>query len=264
MVTNRATILRHLRTLVAGGHREAASDRELLRRFTEARDEDAFEALVRRHGSMVLNLRRRVLGNHHDAEDASQAAFLLLAQKAPSVRWRESVIGWLHQAALHTALKLQTAIRRRARREGRLTPCTAPDPLAELTVRELQRALDEELARLPDTYRSVLLLCCLQGRTRDEAAQQLGWTLGQVKDRLERGREKLRRRLAQRGLTLSTALATLALTRESVAATFARTTCQAAMRLATGEAMPAGTSPAVPLLVSSRSQPGLALNWACP
>jgi RNA polymerase sigma factor (sigma-70 family) len=254
MGTNRATILRHLRTLVAAGHAEAASDRELLRRFSAARDEDAFEALVRRHGSMVLSLCRRVLGNLHDAEDASQAVFLLLAQKASCVHWRESVIGWLHKAAVHTSLKLQTAIRRRARREGRLTPKPAPDPLAELTVRELQRALDEELARLPDKYRSVLLLCCLQGRTRDEAAQQLGWTLGQVKDRLELGREKLHRRLAQRGLVLSTALATLVLTREGLAATFARATCQAALRLATGGALASGISPAVTLLVKGANR----------
>jgi RNA polymerase sigma factor (sigma-70 family) len=183
--------------------RDAAdlTDRQLLERFAGRRDQTAFALLVRRHGPMVLGVCRRVLRHHHDAEDAFQAAFLVLARKASSVCWQESAGGWLFRVAYHLALKMKTgADRRRA--------C----PLPEMAVAdsgadgELRAALDEELSRLPEKYRAPLLLCHCEGKTRAEAARQLGWKEGAVKIRLERGRQLLRARLTRRGLALSAVL----------------------------------------------------------
>src|SRR5262249_55595603 len=155
---------------------------------------------------MLLRVCRRVLHNGHDAEDICQAAFLLLARKAASVGWHDSVAGWLFQTAYRLSLKARTTAHRRTRHEAEARPVPSPDPVAELTVRELQAILDDELSRLPEKYRAPILLCCLEGRSRDEAARCLGWQLGAVKDRLERGRERLRVRLARRGVSLGTAV----------------------------------------------------------
>src|SRR5262249_22677992 len=196
-------LLHHIRHLAG----TPQSDRELLRRFTEQRDGTAFAALVERHGPMVLGLCRRVLQHTHDAEDAFQATFLLLARKAASLRRQEAVGNWLYGAAYRVALKARTAARRRAAREGRAEqPITPPDPASELTLREARTLLDEELARLPERLRAALVLCCLEGATRDEAARHLGWPLGTLKRRLGQARALLRVRLARRGLTLSSAL----------------------------------------------------------
>jgi RNA polymerase sigma factor (sigma-70 family) len=199
-------LLPHLRQLVARPGDET-SDRELLRRFGTHRDEAAFAEIVRRHGPMVLRVCRRVLHGGPDADDVCQAAFLLLAQQAMSARWHESVAGWLFQTAYRLSLKARTAARRRSRREALARTPPPADPLADLSARELQAVLDEELNRLPEKYRAPILLCCLEGRSRDEAARCLNWPLATVKDRLERGRERLRLRLARRRLLLGTALA---------------------------------------------------------
>jgi RNA polymerase sigma factor (sigma-70 family) len=199
------TLLPRLREFVSRSGSQTA-DRELLRRFSAEQDEAAFAEIVRRHGPMLLRVCQRVLHNDHDAEDICQAAFLLLAQKASSIRWHESVAGWLFQSVYRLSLQARKAAGRRRRHEGRLRPAPGPDPLAELTVRELEAVLDEELNRLPEKYRAPILLCCLQGRSRDEAGRCLGWTPAVVKDRLEQGRERLRARLARRGVLLGTAL----------------------------------------------------------
>jgi RNA polymerase sigma factor (sigma-70 family) len=185
---------------------DRTADRDLLRRFTAEQDEAAFAEIVRRHGPMLLRVCRRVLHNGHDAEDVRQAAFLILAQKAGALRWHESVAGWLFQTAYRLSLKARSAARRRTRREAQARPAAAPEPAAELNVREFQAVLDDELSRLPEKYRAPILLCCLEGLSRDEAARRLGWPLAAVKDRLERGREQLRRRLARRGVLMGTAL----------------------------------------------------------
>jgi RNA polymerase sigma factor (sigma-70 family) len=183
-----------------------ASDRDLLRNFAAVGDQAAFAELVRRHRAMLLRLSRRILRGDQDAEDICQAAFLLLARQAASVRWQASIAGWLYQVAYRLALKARTAAARRSRHEARAKPTVPPDPLAELTLGELQAVLDEELSRLPEKYRAPILLCCLEDRSRDEAARCLGWPIAAVKDRLEQGRERLRARLARRGLPLGTAL----------------------------------------------------------
>lgn len=205
-------IVAYLRKLTAGPDAGPRTDRELLRCFAGQHDQAAFTTLVERHGPMVLHLCRRLLHNWHDAEDVCQAVFLVLASKAASRRWQESVANWLYQVAYHLALKARAAAaRRRAHERRACVPPEAP-PKDDILARELQSALDDELARLPSKYRAPLVLCYLEGATRDEAAQRLGWPLGTLKSRVERGRELLRRRLAARGLTLSAALSTALLT----------------------------------------------------
>src|SRR5262249_13524141 len=147
--------------------------------------------LTHRHAAMVLAAARRVLGTAHDAEDVSQAAFLLLAKKASSNRWQASVANWLHKTAHLLALKARTAAARRARREQAAAERTPADPLAEITGRELLSVLDEELLALPESLRAPLVLCYLEGLTRDEAAGRLGCPLATLKKRLERGRDRL-------------------------------------------------------------------------
>jgi RNA polymerase sigma factor (sigma-70 family) len=234
------TLLPHLRELVSRTSSQAA-DRELLRRFSAERDEAAFTEIVRRHGPMLLRVCQRALHNGHDAEDVCQAAFLLLAQKATAIRWHDSVAGWLFQTAYRLSLKARVAGSRRAHHEARARPARQADPVAELTVGELQAALDEELSRLPGKYRAPIVLCCLEGRSRDEAASCLGWRLATVKDRLEQGRQRLRVRLARRGMLLGTALTSAWLLEGAPAAGLSpQATARAALLLATGQATLAG------------------------
>ncbi len=201
--THTSFVLQHIRRLAArdGGR---AGDGELLSRFAAARDEEAFAELVRRHGPMVLGVCRRVLRDHHEAEDALQATFLVLARKAGAIRRHESLTSWLYGVAYHLALRARAA--RRAVLPAPEGPAKGADPLAEVSGRELLGVLDEELARLPAHYRAPLLLCCLEGYTQDEAARRLGWSEGALRGRIDRGRALLRARLTRRGLTLSAAL----------------------------------------------------------
>jgi RNA polymerase sigma factor (sigma-70 family) len=210
-----ASVLGVIRRLADKCCAEHATDHDLLRRFVERRDEDAFTALLRRHGRMVLGVGLRLLHRRQDAEDVCQATFLILAQKAGTVRWRDSVANWLYGVGYRLALNARNAARRRSARERDVRPKPPSDAMAEITLRDLQAALDEELARLPAKYRAPLILCCLEGKTRDEAAQCLGVSLAAVKSRLEEGRELLRRRLARRGLALSLALGSFTLLSEA-------------------------------------------------
>lgn len=176
------------------------SDRQLLQRFTADGDQAAFAAVVRRHGPLVLDVCRRRLRHVQDAEDAFQAVFLVLAKKARAGSWQESVAGWLHEVACRVSAEARG---RQARRRSREKQMNEVLDRAAPTIPELPDVLtflDEELRRLPEKYRVPLLLCCLEGRTREEAAELLGWSPGAVKGRLERGREMLRLRLARRGV----------------------------------------------------------------
>jgi RNA polymerase sigma factor (sigma-70 family) len=175
----------------------AGSDRDLLDRYIRDRDEAAFEALVRRYGTSVWAACVRLAGG--DAEDAFQAVFLTLSRKAGTVTG--SLPAWLHAVTRRVASTLRRAARRRVATEGAAARSDVLPP-ADPTLHEAQTLLDEELSRLPERYRAVLIVCCLEGRSRDEAAAQLGWSEGQVKGRLERAREMLRARLAQRGVEL--------------------------------------------------------------
>ena len=190
-----SSLIGHIRRAVPSD-----GDGELLGRFVERRDDTALAALVKRHGPMVWGVCRRLLG-HHDAEDAFQATFIVLVRKAASVKPREMVGNWLYGVARQAALQARTAARRRAREKqvAQMSDTEAPqDRWADV-----RPILDEELSRLPDHYRAVIVLCDLEGRTRKEVARQLGCAEGTVASRLARAREMLARRLAARGVALS-------------------------------------------------------------
>src|SRR5262245_57233946 len=204
-------VLGQARKIAAVQTARGLADGELLRRFVAASDEAAFAALVDRHGPRVLGVCRRALLDRHHAEDAFQATFLVLARKAASVRDPASLPGWLHRVACTIAANARRARGRRQRHERGAAPAAPVDTAAEVTWREVRTALDEELGRLPERYRGPLILCYLDGLTRDEAAGRLGLTPGCLHGRLERGRELLRGRLARRGLALSAALGAAAL-----------------------------------------------------
>jgi RNA polymerase sigma factor (sigma-70 family) len=219
MSRQRAVLLEHVRRLAGGGLDELA-DAELLRRYAVEHDEPAFAALVRRHGPMVWHVCRRTLGHEQNAEDAFQAAFLVLARKAGSVRWCASIVPWLYAVAQRVALKAWAAGRRPAPAAGARS---AADPLEEMTARELLAALDAELAVLPEKFRGPLVLCWLEDRTQEEAAALLGTSLSTVRRRLERGKRLLQARLARRGLTPAAVLGAVALARAEARALPART-----------------------------------------
>jgi RNA polymerase sigma factor (sigma-70 family) len=236
-------VLRHLRRLADDPAGDGLSDRTLLERFARRREEAAFEILVRRHGPLVLAVCRRVLGHEHDAEDAFQAAFLVLARKVGCVRWQESVATWLYEVAYRTALKARAAQARRRKHERAAAERRAREGADPPAAEDWQAAVDAEVARLPAKYRAPVVLCYLQGRSHTEAARQLGWPEGTVKGRLARARELLRGRLARRGLALSPALAALALSPALVPAALAGSTAQAARAFATGTGLAAGVIP---------------------
>jgi RNA polymerase sigma factor (sigma-70 family) len=214
-------LLGHIRRLACAPL--PASDDELLARFVRQRDEGAFAELVRRHGPMVLGVCRRILRDADAAEDACQAAFLVLFRKAASLRSGTSLGAWLHGVARRLALQCLRAERRRRCREAKGTPpghaLEQPDPLDEVSARELLRALDEELERLAERYRLPLILCVLEGRSVPEAARQLGWSPGSVRGRLARGRACLQARLARRGLAVPAGVAGLLLAPRAAEAT---------------------------------------------
>jgi RNA polymerase sigma factor (sigma-70 family) len=192
----------------AAGGRPAgdASDTELLARYAADRDESAFAELVRRHAGMVLGVARRVLREPQDAEDVCQAAFLLLARRAGGAR-PGSVAGWLCATARLTALNARKMRARRTRAEsGAPAGLSPPTPLDQMTAADLLTAVDEELTRLPDRYRGPLVLCCLEGLARDDAARRLGVTVGTLNVQLDRGRDRLRAALAKRGIELGAVL----------------------------------------------------------
>jgi RNA polymerase sigma factor (sigma-70 family) len=181
------------------------TDAELLRCFIEHGDQAAFEALTQFHGPMVWGVCRRVLGNYHDAEEALQATFLVLARKAAAIAPPEMVGNWLYGVARRTALKAKVARSKRHAREREVTEMPEPHFSDELNHdwSELEPLLDRELARMPQKYRAPMVLCDLEGKTHQEAARHLGWPEGTVSVRIMRGRSMLAKRLRRCGLTLS-------------------------------------------------------------
>jgi RNA polymerase sigma factor (sigma-70 family) len=191
-------VLRHLRRATRPD--DSATDAELLECFVRRRDEAAFEALVRRHGPLVLGVCRRVLRNEADAEDAFQATFVVLARKAASLRQRGLLGNWLYGVAHNTALKARAMNqKRRAKEQHGAARVAAPDGAWQ----ELQGVLDEELSRLPEKYRVPIVLCDLEGKAIKDAARLLGVPQGTAASRLARGRALLARRLARHGIVLS-------------------------------------------------------------
>jgi RNA polymerase sigma factor (sigma-70 family) len=221
MATGLRQVLEHLQ---AG---EGLSDGQLLTRFIASRDEASFTTLVRRHGPMVLGVCRRVLRDFHDAEDAFQATFLVLARKAPSVLRRESVGSWLYGTAYRTALEANATIARRRCRERGMHNVPHPE-VAPAEAQDWRPVLDRELNLLPEKYRSAIVLCDLEGRTRREASRQLGVTEGTLSSRLARGRALLAKRLTKCGVALSGSALAATLGQEAVSAQLVNLTARAA------------------------------------
>jgi RNA polymerase sigma factor (sigma-70 family) len=230
---------------------DSLSDGQLLELYVARRDESAFAAIIGRHGPMVLGVCRRVALDHHDAEDAFQATFLVLVRKAASVVPRSRVGPWLYGVACRTALRVKVAaLKRRAKEKQRVALPDRPEVPRD-TWHALQPLIDQELGRLPDKYRLPVVLCDLEGRTRKETAQQLGWPEGTVSGRLARARELLARRLVRHGMLVSgeflaAALAQNAASAAGVPAALVASTLQAASLFARGQA----TSGAIPAQIT--------------
>jgi RNA polymerase sigma factor (sigma-70 family) len=202
MAAGQRNLLQRLRRASLPRDGGGMTDGELLEAYLDRRDEAAFEALVRRHGPMVLGVCRRLLRSHHDAEDAFQATFLVLVRRAASVVPREKVGNWLYGVAYRTALEARTRAARRRAREGEASDMSDREATGAESLGELRAALDEELIRLPEKYRDAIVLCELEGKTVKEAARQLGLPQGTLASRLSRGRHLLAGRLSRRGLSL--------------------------------------------------------------
>src|ERR687887_100227 len=172
MPSRYAPLLQYLHRLASPRVASTAPDAALLHRFVRQHDEAAFAALVARHGPLVLRVCGQVLQDAHAAEDCLQAVFLVLARRAASLRRPEALAGWLHGVALRVACKARVAARRVPGMPSHLPEPLDPHPgpLDALTVRELLEVLHEEVARLPERYRLPVVLCCLEGRTAEEAA----------------------------------------------------------------------------------------------
>ena len=205
--TKEGTVQRQLNTLFNIGAIRELTDGQLLERFSNRRGEVAelaFEALMQRHGPMVLRVCRAQLPDPHDTQDAFQATFLILIKKARALWIRDSLGPWLHQVAFRTASCARSNAARRRRHELRVAGMAAhllstedrPSP-------ELERVLHQEINRLPDCYRIPIVLCDLEAHTCEEAARRMGCPVGTVKSWRFRGRRRLRDRLIRLGLAPS-------------------------------------------------------------
>ncbi len=245
MAGNRSgAVVEHLRTLFSVGTVGALSDGHLLDLFVTRYDESAFAALIERHGPMgPLRLRRQILGDAHDAQDAAQAVFLVLARRARSIRRRGSLASWLHGVSLRTAAKARTSAARRRAHERRAGEMRAREE-SDWSAGEDPSwpEVHEELDRLPEKFREPIVLCHLEGLTREMAAQQLGWPLGTVQSRLARGQEQLRSRLLRRGVTFSAGLAAAGTASATMSTAWGAATARAAIRIGRGETVAAAAS----------------------
>ncbi|HZU34918.1 MAG TPA: sigma-70 family RNA polymerase sigma factor, partial [Gemmataceae bacterium] len=235
-------LLPHLRRTVLRSDGAGLTDGELLECFISGRDDSAFAALVRRHAAMVWGVCRRVLPCHQDAEDAFQSTFLVLVRKAASVTPRHMVANWLYGVAHQTALNARASAARRRARERQVTEMPEPASPEQNLWHDLQPILDQELSRLPAKYRSAIVLCDLEGKTRKEAAKQFGVPEGTLSGWLTRGRAMLAKRLARQGLAVTGGALAAVLVPSTLAAgapaSAVSTTIRAASLWAAGHAAP--------------------------
>lgn len=245
MAANRTSkVSQHLRRAALLADGAGLTDAQLLQEYLRHREEAALAALVRRHGPMVWGVCRRILSNYHDAEDAFQAAFLVFVRKAASIASPELLANWLYGVALQTALKARATSAKRHRRERQVREMPEPAVRDNDRWSDLQPILDQELSRLPDKYRIAIVLCDLQGKTRKEAARQLGVPEGTLAARLARGRKMLAQRLVRQGVSLSGGILAALLAQNtasaSVPSAVVGSTIKAASLLAAGQAATAG------------------------
>jgi RNA polymerase sigma factor (sigma-70 family) len=229
------SILRHIRTILDTQATRSLSDSQLLERFVARRDESAFGALRQRHGRLAWSVCRNILHREQDAEDAFQATFLVLARRAASIRKGESVGSWLYGVAHRVAMKAKKTAAKRVRYERSALPKPPENASQELGLRELQAILHEELQRLPEKYRTPFVLCCLEGRSRKEVAQELGWKEGTVSSRIAQARLQLQRRLTRRGVALSAVLCAAAVIPNAASAALVSKTIREVMLDAVGQ-----------------------------
>jgi RNA polymerase sigma factor (sigma-70 family) len=227
-----SSVLRCLRRAALSAGHVAVTDGELLSRFVNERDEAAFEALLLRHGAMVLGVCRRILRSEADAHDAFQATFLVFLRKAGSIQPRAMVGNWLYGVAQRTSLKARAHRRMRAMSWAveSLASCDASRDQVQVELKDL---LDRELSRLPDKYRAPVVLCELEGRSIKEAAQTLDCPAGTVASRLARGRDLLAKRLTRQGFVISGAALAALLTNEAASAAVPARLCFALIEAAT-------------------------------
>jgi RNA polymerase sigma factor (sigma-70 family) len=234
-------VIDHLRKAVLPGGEADLSDGQLLECFVRHRDEVAVAALVRRHGPMIWNVCRRVLRSHQDAEDAFQATFLVLVRKAASITSREMVANWLHAVAHQTARKARATAGKRQAREKQVNDMPEPSVREPDLWHDLKPLLDDELSHLPEKYRVPIILCDLEGKTRKEAAAQLGCPEGSLSSRLSRARVMLAKRLARHGLAVSGASLATVLSQQAASACLPgavmNTTIKTATLYAVGQAV---------------------------
>ena len=238
-ISQKRISFRDLQTLFSCGTVGGLSDEQLLDRFVARREDAIFEEIIQRHGTMVWGVCRRVLRDHHDAEDAFQATFLVLARKAASVMPREKLGNWLYGVAYQTAMKARATTSRRRAREKQVPDIPEPMVVPHDLQDALAESLDRELSRLPEKYRIPIVLCELEGMTHKEAAQQLGWPIGTVSGRLSRARSMLAERLTRRGVTLAGGSLVMLLSQSSASASLpmslVTSTTRAATKFAAGQ-----------------------------
>jgi RNA polymerase sigma factor (sigma-70 family) len=260
----RGALFHQLESLFVQGTSVGSTEGELLERFVTRRDEAAFEALVARHGPMVLGVCRQLLRDPNDVDDAFQATFLILVRKAGTLRRCDLLGNWLYGVAYRVAVRARALAARRLNRVAfghelansvSDVECTHKLALDEAILLESSPWLHQEVSRLPEKYRMPIVLCYFEGLTHDEAASRLGWPLGTVKGRLARARDLLRRRLVRRGITLSaTALAshlTASEAKAGVGASLQLMTLRAAQALLTRTGASLGSAWAISIPVSN-------------
>lgn len=199
-------LLNHIKRLGYGEDLGDCGDADLLKRFLGEKDESAFTHIVQRHGAMVWGVCRSLLQSDQDAEDVFQATFLVLNRSGDSIQKQDALAGWLYKVACRLSQKRRHQMKRQA-----VAQCDQLDQVVacnsdEITWREMRQVLHEEISQLSEKHRLPIVLCHLEELTQDEAAQRLGWTFGELRGRLLRGRQLLRNRLARRGIDLSAAL----------------------------------------------------------
>lgn len=232
-------VVHHLRRMAGISDAQRAADGQLLERYISSRDENAFAVLVRRYGRLVRSVCRNILRHEQDIEDAFQVTFMVFACKAASIRKSSSVASWLYGVAYRTAMNTKRTRTRRCEKQREPEGHSREQPVAEASLREIQAILDEEVQRLPEKYRSPFILCCLEGKSRAEAGEQLGLMEGTVSSRLAQARKRLQQRLTRRGVVLSAVLCAVELSRTaaaSVAPILVKGTIQAALSFAAGNA----------------------------